>query len=319
MFTGGAVSRGAQDAAHLAGNLKEGHFFDTDEQVSEKFAAEDAARNQQNADTEELLSDPAKLASRKYEEWVDESLKKSPGELGVGFGETAADAYMLGRSFVGPKAVRAPGAALEEGTIVESKAGQGSVSKYDELGRASADLHADSTRAQRLQESGAVLAMDKPGVKIIDGSSAANLSFPEGGPQSTGYLRGTHYPTPEGNHFSWEVRTLEGQRLETHLTGDARTNVRTIAGPGDLKGLRASGKTMTVGLPNAQAAMTEQQRLAGAGNQGPLGLNGPTANSCATHGCDLMNAGGAPVPPNRSDYRPFIYRGFGLPAPQGGR
>ncbi|MEW5743669.1 MAG: RHS repeat-associated core domain-containing protein [Myxococcota bacterium] len=103
-----------------------------------------------------------------------------------------------------------------------------------------------------------------------------------------------YYKNPdETPHFSVEVQPPGGTSLETHQVASRslkKTYVNEVTPDTDLP--HPAG-TKVIELPNPDAAKAKQLEQMAQGDMGPWKGAGPKANSCATHVCDVLSAGGA--------------------------
>ena len=98
------------------------------------------------------------------------------------------------------------------------------------------------------------------------------------------------FPTEDNRigHYSIEIFSNEGGKLHTHqVTNNDQTksyiDVRTDKG----------NATESIPLPNAKGALLYQKQMLSAGNLGRYDLKN---NSCLSHVCDVLKAGGVNVP-----------------------
>ena len=123
-----------------------------------------------------------------------------------------------------------------------------------------------------------------------------------------------YYEGHQGPHWTVETKVPGKPKMETHqvITDSKRRATEVIeVNPGDFK--RSPTKSVTVELPDADAARKMQMEQVGRGDMGPWVQKGPGANSCATAVCEVVSAGGGAFPSNPADAANFMRKLFNLP------
>jgi hypothetical protein len=121
-----------------------------------------------------------------------------------------------------------------------------------------------------------------------------------------------HYVSRLGeNHFSVEI----GGGKHTHqvVLNEKRTRTQVVE-MGQTR--RPPAREMRIPLPDVEAAKAAQNNHLKQGVTGQWIPVGPSANSCATHVCSVLSAGGARIPRDPGLSRAVIYRMFDINLPR---
>lgn len=121
-----------------------------------------------------------------------------------------------------------------------------------------------------------------------------------GGGGGQGLARVMRHELESGPHISIEVQQ-GGTALHTEQVMVDSANNTTIA---KASGLPEPTGIVEFDLPNAQQAMQAQRQMIGK----PGGIYNPQTNSCVTHACDVLRAGGVEAPATTSSARRFFLR-----------
>src|SRR5690606_28270676 len=156
--------------------------------------------------------------------------------------------------------------------------------------------------------------------KQSDDAGSGGSPFRSGTPEpKKGSATAKYRPNDDGSpHFTVEVRTSDGKSFETHQVLTARKGRKTEVmevEPGDFDAAPAATKTFE--LPDATAARDMQTEQMARGETGQWIPTGKGANSCATALCEVVAAGGGPLPAAPEFAREALYKLFNIPIPKG--
>ena len=143
--------------------------------------------------------------------------------------------------------------------------------------------------------------------------AADSVLKPQPGSATVKYYKGS-----QGNHFTVEVRGPDVQPLETHLViADEERLVTEVEAVRPSTFKRAPTSTRTIPLTNPEAAVKKQLDDIDANPHGPWAPRGEDANSCATHVCSVLYAGGASgVPQAPENAQKTLYDLFNIRLPK---